>query len=161
MSESGNGQLDPIAANTLIHPAPTGDSTTRGVANLAVGDYPIEFFWYENGGGDHGELYFAKGEFTEDTDTDTWELVGGEHLVGPGALPFQITNIVKAGTDVTITWQSTEGAGYTIERATPAQLATGEFEELQDGFEGQAGETSSYTDTGVADAEAYYRVRAE
>ena len=161
VSESGNGQLDPIAANTLIHPAPTGDSTTRGVANLAVGDYPIEFFWYENGGGDHGELYFAKGEFTEDTDTDTWELVGGEHLVGPGALPFQITNIVKAGTDVTITWQSTEGAGYTIERATPAQLATGEFEELQDGFEGQAGETSSYTDTGVADAEAYYRVRAE
>ena len=161
VSENGNGRLDTIATNTVVHPDPTGDSNTRAVANLAAGDYPIEFFWYENGGGDNGELYFAKGEFLEDVDTDTWELVGGEHLVGPGALPFQITNIAKAGANVTITFQSTEGSGYTIERATPAQLATGDFEELQDGFEGQAGDTTSYTDTGVADSEAYYRVRAE
>jgi hypothetical protein len=161
VSKNGAGRLDPIASNTVVHPDPTGDSNTRAVANLAAGDYPIEFFWYENGGGDNGELYFAKGEFLEDADTDTWELVGGEHLVGPGALPFQITNIVKAGTDVTITFQSNEGAGYTIERATPAQLATGEFEELQDGYEGQPGDSTSFTDTGVADGEAYYRVRAE
>ena len=78
-----------------------------------------------------------------------------------GALPFQITQVVKAGTDVTITWQSTEGAGYTIERATPAQFATGDFEELEDGFEGAAGDATSFTDKGVAEGEAYYRVRAE
>ncbi|MCB1097137.1 MAG: hypothetical protein KDN22_16305, partial [Verrucomicrobiae bacterium] len=161
VSVNGNGQLDPLAANTVVHPAPTGDSNTRAVANLAAGDYPVEFFWYENGGGDHGELYFAKGEFLEDADADTWELVGGENLVGSGALPFQITSIVKAGANVTITFQSIEGAGYTIERATPAQLVTGEFEELQDGYEGQAGDTTSFTDTGVAGDEVYYRVRAE
>jgi hypothetical protein len=139
----------------------SGNTDSHGVVNLAAGDYPIEFFWFERGGGDKGVLYFAPGEFADDADTDTWELLGGENLVGPGALPFQITHIVRVGSDVTITWQSTEGAGYTIERATPVQLAAGEFVELQDGFEGQAGDTSSFTETGVTDAEAYYRVRAE
>ncbi|MEZ5326086.1 MAG: LamG-like jellyroll fold domain-containing protein [Verrucomicrobiales bacterium] len=161
VSENGNGSLDTIATNTVVHPDPTGDSNTRAVANLAAGDYPIEFFWYENGGGDNGELYFAKGEFLEDGDTDTWELVGGDNLVGASGPPFQIVDIQRSGTDVTITFQSIEGAGYTIEKATPEQLATGEFEELQDGYEGQAGDTTSFTDTGVADSEVYYRVRAE
>jgi hypothetical protein len=161
ISKGGGAVIDPIQPNSLVFTGTSGNTDSHGVVNLAAGDYPIEFFWFERGGGDKGVLYFAPGEFADDADTDTWELLGGENLVGPGALPFQITHIVRVGSDVTITWQSTEGAGYTIERATPVQLAAGEFVELQDGFEGQAGDTSSFTETGVTDAEAYYRVRAE
>ncbi|MGK0186484.1 MAG: hypothetical protein ACI9R3_002267, partial [Verrucomicrobiales bacterium] len=168
ISKGGAAVIDPIQPNSFVFTGTSGNTDSHAVVNLAAGDYPIEFFWFERGGGDKGVLYFAKGEFADDADTvegtaedGEWELVGGTRLVGPGALPFQITSIVRAGTDVTITWQSTEGAGYTIERGTAAQLATGEFQELEDGFEGQAGDTSSFTDTGVADGEAYYRVRAE
>lgn len=166
--ESGGGQIDLIAPDTLFFPTPTGNSDTHGTVNLAAGTYPIEFFWWERGGGDKGVLYFAKGEFLDDGETDEgnvedgmWELVGGEHLVGPGSLPFQITDIAKTGANVTITWQSSEGAGYTIERATAEQLASGQFDELEDGFEGAEGDTTSYTDEGFEGSEAYYRVRSE
>lgn len=162
-AENGGGQLDTVSPDTIAFPAPTGNSNSRGTVELAAGSYEVEFIWYERGGGDGGELYAAKGDFLTDEDTDTWALVGhpdGIQLGGASALPFQITNIIKAGTDVTITWESSEGAGYTIERATPTQLISGEFDELEDGFEGQEG-SSSFTDTGVADGELYYRIRQE
>ncbi|MCB1094455.1 MAG: hypothetical protein KDN22_02650 [Verrucomicrobiae bacterium] len=168
ISKGGAAIIDPVQPNSLVFTGTTGNTDSHAVVDLAAGDYPIEFFWFERGGGDKGVLYFAKGEFADDTDTvegaaedGEWELVGGERLVGAGALPFQIISVSKTGTDITITWQSTEGAGYTIQRATPEQLITGDFVELQDGFEGEAGDTSSFTDTGVSDEEAYYRVQAE
>lgn len=168
ISKGGGAVIDPIQPNSLVFTGTSGNTDSHGVVNLAAGDYPIEFFWFERGGGDKGVLYFAKGEFADDADTvegvaedGEWELVGGERLVGPGALPFQIISIERTGTEVTITWQSTEGAGYTIERGTPAQLVSGQFDELEDGFEGQPGDTSTFTDTGFTGSEAYYRVRAE
>ena len=42
---------------------------------MKPGIYRIEFFWWERGGGDHGELYVARGAFANDGDT-LWNLVG-------------------------------------------------------------------------------------
>ena len=163
-SEVGAAFIDSTCPDTYAHPNPTGDSNSRAVANFpAPGNYPIEFFWWERGGGDHGELYFAKGEYTDDGDADIgnaldgqWELVGGAHLTGAGALPFQIVDFTKTGNQAMITWESKEDAEYTIERSADLQ----EFEELTDGFP-SAGETTTFTDENVVGDEAYYRVRQD
>jgi len=76
ISESGNGALDPGDPEAVVHPDNTGDSNTRGVYHLTPGVYRLEFFWWERGGGDHGELYVAKGAFANDADTASWRLVG-------------------------------------------------------------------------------------
>ena len=76
ISKSGNGELDPGDPEAVVHPANTGDSNTRGVYRLKPGVYRIEFFWWERGGGDHGEIYVAKGAFANDADTASWNLVG-------------------------------------------------------------------------------------
>ena len=68
VSVSGNGQLDPGDPEAVVHPANTGDSNTRGVYHLTAGTYRMEFFWWERGGGDHGEIYVAKGAFVNDAD---------------------------------------------------------------------------------------------
>ncbi|MDB6136418.1 MAG: hypothetical protein JWM59_4661 [Verrucomicrobiales bacterium] len=68
VSASGNGQLDPGDPEAVVHPANTGDSNTRGVYHLKAGTYRMEFFWWERAGGDHGELYVAKGAFVNDAD---------------------------------------------------------------------------------------------
>ena len=158
-AENGGGQLDTISPDTIGFPAPTGNSNTRGTVDLAAGTYEVEFMWYERGGGDGGELYAAKGDFVADEDTDEWALVGhpdGIQLGGAAALPFQITSLARAGTTAAITWDSSEGAAYVIEKSTDLQ----EFEELTDGFESQ-GESTTFTDEAATDAEIYYRVRQE
>jgi len=76
VAKSGNGELDPGDPEALVHPANTGDSNTRGTYYLTPGVYRLEFFWWERGGGDHGELYVAKGRFANDSDTTLWQLVG-------------------------------------------------------------------------------------
>lgn len=165
-SKSGPGQIDPVQPNSLVFPGTTGNSNTHGVTTLAVGNYPIEFFWFERGGGDKGVLYFGKGEQTAFADleegedgslADSWALVGGTHLIGAGALPFQITNITRTGTEATLTWDSKEGESYIIRKSLTLQ---GEFQELTDGFESQ-GESTSFTDTTATERDAYYRVVAE
>lgn len=72
----GNGELDPADPEAVIHPANTGDSSTRAVYRLKRGVYRIEFFWWDRGGDDNGEIYAAKGRFANDADTDQWKLVG-------------------------------------------------------------------------------------
>ncbi len=76
ISVSGNGMLDPVDPEAVIHPNTTGDSNTRAVYHLKQGVYRVEFFWWERGGGDNGEFYAAKGAFANDADTDQWKLVG-------------------------------------------------------------------------------------
>jgi hypothetical protein len=73
---SGNGELDRADTEAVVHPANTGDSNTRGTYSLKAGTYRIEFFWWERGGGDHGELYAAPGRWANDGDTDAWKLIG-------------------------------------------------------------------------------------
>lgn len=72
----GNGQLDPLDPEAVIHPANTGDSSTRGVYRLKKGVYRIEFLWWDRDGDDNGEIYAVKGRFAADADTDQWKLVG-------------------------------------------------------------------------------------
>ena len=76
LSVSGNGQLDPADREAVVHPANTADSNTRAVYHLKAGVFRIEFFWWERGGGEFGEIYVAKGVFPNDADTATWKLVG-------------------------------------------------------------------------------------
>ncbi len=100
--EAGRAQVDALSPNTYGFRGVTDDSNSRAVVNFPqAGNYPIEFFWYDAvGGGKHGELYFAKGKFLADEDTEIgeveagqWELVGTDHLAGGPALPFEIVSI--------------------------------------------------------------------
>ena len=95
---SGAGVIDVGSPDTVVHASDTGDSNTRAVVTLAAGEYDIEFFWWERGTGDYGELYAAKGDFSLDADTDTWKLVGAEGglaLVGISP-PIRITDVTKS-----------------------------------------------------------------
>jgi len=76
VSVSGNGRRDIGNTGTVVHPATTGDSSTRAVYHLKQGVYRVEFFYFEAGGGDNGELYVAQGSFTNDVDTAQWILLG-------------------------------------------------------------------------------------
>lgn len=82
ISLSGGGQLDEADPEVVLFPGVTGDSSTRTVYEFpASGEYRVEFLWFENGGGENGELYAAEGSFVNDGDTPFWQLVG---LVSPG-----------------------------------------------------------------------------
>jgi hypothetical protein len=161
-SNSGPGLIDEVSPDTLAFPGTTGDSNTRGVVNLAAGAYEVEFIWYERGGGDHGEVYSAEGEFLSDDETDTWALIGdaengGLALGKPGNLtPFQIISVTLAAGSTDVTWKSREGAQYTIQTSTNLV----DFLELTDGFDSQ-GETTTYKDDEPHGAELYYRVRED
>ncbi|MDB4808380.1 PA14 domain-containing protein [Verrucomicrobiales bacterium] len=100
--EAGRAQVDALSPDTYGFRGVTDDSNSRAVVNFPeAGTYPIEFFWYDAvGGGKHGELYFAKGKFLADEDTEIgnveagqWELVGTDHLAAGPALPFEILSV--------------------------------------------------------------------
>ena len=118
-SASGAGVIDSGSPDSVVHAGDTGDSNTRAVANLQAGDYDIEFFWWERGGGDFGELYAAKGAFAADADTDTWKLVGGEGglpLVAAAATaPIRITNVTKSAAPAAVDITFTVNAGQTYQ----------------------------------------------
>jgi hypothetical protein len=78
ISVSGNGQLDPVDPEAIVHPADTGDSNTRAVFQLGAGVYRVEWFFWERGGGEGGEFYAAKGAVVNDGDipASDWKLVG-------------------------------------------------------------------------------------
>lgn len=102
VSENGVARIDSVQTNTYAYPSASGDTNSRAVAQFdEPGQYPIEFWWYERGGGQSGELYFAKGSFALDEDTEIgealagqWELVGGSHLVAGPQPPFEIVSMV-------------------------------------------------------------------
>jgi len=90
ISVSGAGQLDPNDPEAVVHPGTTGDSDTRAVYHLTTGTNRVEFVWYEAGGGDFGEIYWAKGAFTNDADSGAdWKLIGSN--LGPTPL-LPLTN---------------------------------------------------------------------
>lgn len=87
-SESaGNGTLDPISRNTMVHAANTGDSNTQAVVNLAAGEYNVEVMTWERGGGAFFELTAAKGNHLSDPNSGNpqWLAVGD-----PRVLPERI-----------------------------------------------------------------------
>ena len=60
-SVSGGGALDRFDPSTMLFAAGTGDSNTRGIINLAAGEYDVEFVWWEGGGGAYYEVTSAQG----------------------------------------------------------------------------------------------------
>ncbi len=98
----GNRMIDPVSSDTFAFLGNTGNSDTRAVAsNVQPGVYRVEFFWWERGGGDHGEIYIAQGSFLNDGDTTIgsdpaqWKLIGG----APGGT-FAVPGFNAAGVDV-------------------------------------------------------------
>jgi hypothetical protein len=59
----GNGELDADSADTILHPADTGDSSTQAVVNLQAGTYDLEFMTWERAGGAFYELSAAQGNW--------------------------------------------------------------------------------------------------
>ena len=73
----GNGQIDPDSHDSIVHLKATSDSDTRAIADdVQPGVYRVEFFWWENGVYDHGELYIAQGRFPNDANTTEWLPIG-------------------------------------------------------------------------------------
>lgn len=75
-SVTGLGWIDHGDTETMVYGYGGDDSNTRGVINLPAGNHELEFITWNNDGGQHHELYAAKGAFVNDSDTDTWRLVG-------------------------------------------------------------------------------------
>jgi len=84
VSVSGTGQFAPGGTDIITYQYGTGDANTRGVIDLAVGEYDLDFLFFEDGGGAFVELYAAKGEYANDADAAKWQLVGANGLRVPG-----------------------------------------------------------------------------
>ena len=97
--------------------------------------------------------------FTDDLDTDEWYAIGdpeGPFQLGGGGVPFSITNIDRTGASVQITWASSDGESFTVERSTDFV----DWNEAQDGV-ASGGDSTSFTFENVTEDEEYYRVIRE
>ncbi|RYD33061.1 MAG: hypothetical protein EOP86_14260, partial [Verrucomicrobiaceae bacterium] len=61
VAADGAGYIDPLDPTTLVFETGTGDSNTRGLLNLAVGQYDVEFVTWEGGGGAFYEVTASTG----------------------------------------------------------------------------------------------------
>ena len=100
---SGAGEIDTLIPDAFFFRGTTGNSQTRAIArNVQPGVYPLEFLWFERGGGDYGEIFAAQGAFPLVEDTDTWELIGeGLTLVG-GVVDAPVLKSFSIGDDVVL-----------------------------------------------------------
>ena len=156
-SESGAGNIDGLAANSLIHPANTGDSNSRGtVANMQAGDYDVEFFWWERGGGDFGELYYAAGAWENDEDTDQWELLGQGDVQWVGApLPVPEIVSVSAAANVAIGFTTPDPeANHVLQNS--ADLV--QWTDVADAALSNDGDLYTFASDKPADANSYFRI---
>jgi hypothetical protein len=92
----------------------TGNSNTRGILKgIAAGEYEIEFIAFQRVASFYCEVYAAEGAFTDDAETDQWQLIGatdGLQLVAP-PVKFEIRQLAKSGDQVTIEFQSPNASG--------------------------------------------------
>jgi hypothetical protein len=89
-TSSRNGRVD--QDGTLVFLAPTGDSNTQGVINLAPGTYDVEFIWFENGGGAFAEVSTHKGDLIANPLTNhipQWILLGDGTSLPEQERPFK------------------------------------------------------------------------
>ena len=160
-SSNGGGRIDSNFPSILAHPGVTGDSNTRGVVTLEAGVvYGIQIIGYERGGGASFEFYAAKGAFQLDEDTEDWFAIGDPdgplQLVGGAGTPFSITGVSRSGTNVTITWRSSEGESFIVERS--GNLTN--WGEAADGVASE-GDSTSFTFENVTEGGQYFRVIRE
>jgi hypothetical protein len=82
ISVHGKGYFDYSSRHkdTIMYEHYTTDSDTRGIIALSSGIHDIEFLVCNSTGGQHHELYSARGAFTNDADTTTWRLVGHKKI---------------------------------------------------------------------------------
>lgn len=83
-SVNGAGYLDPVDNSTMAFNVGTGDSDTRGVINLAAGEYNLEFVHFEGGGGAFYEVSSAKGAVTN-ANGAAWLAVGDTTVLAANA----------------------------------------------------------------------------
>jgi hypothetical protein len=78
---ANHGESDFVADGDVItFPRPTGSGTVLGQVFLPVGNHPIEFSFFENGGGAHSELFAAKGAHTTITGNPAFKPVGAREI---------------------------------------------------------------------------------
>lgn len=123
---------------SLVFLAPTGDSNTQGVINLAPGTYDVEFLMYENGGGAFFEVSTAKGDFINPAPgagSPQWVLLGdgsSKPQVGPFNQAARLTgNVTVKNYD----FQPDIASTVSNFRSNPTPTAQGMFDEaiLYDG----------------------------
>lgn len=70
-------EIDPVDRSVVFRPAFGGSGNTLAFCNFpTAGDYLVEFFGFEGGGGSYQEVSWAKGLFTSVNATTTWSLIG-------------------------------------------------------------------------------------
>ena len=87
----------------------TGNSNTRGILrNVPAGTYPVEFIAFQRTAGAQYEIYAAEGAFADDTETDTWQLIGapGGLEIAAAPIQFEIIQLSKTAATLTIDFQS-------------------------------------------------------
>ncbi|MFP4057277.1 MAG: PA14 domain-containing protein [Candidatus Brocadiia bacterium] len=83
--------------DTVAFPGTTGDSNTGASTYLTKGVHPLEFIYFERGGGAYVELFAAKGEYSG-FDSQAFHLLGDEALEGVRLVPEPATlGLLAAG----------------------------------------------------------------
>lgn len=77
---NGDGYIDPLDPTALVFERGTGDANTRGVVNLAAGEYDVEFVYWEGGGGAYFEVTSATGSRLT-SDSAQWVAFGSSETV--------------------------------------------------------------------------------
>ncbi len=125
ISVAGDGTNRVDSRNSSVFfPNFTGDSNAFGVFDFpAPGDYLVEFFGFEGGGGSFQELSWAAGAFTAIGQTVGWRLVGdtsGSTFVSPwGVIPESVLpplpNTIPGGWAAHIWYGATNGAAQAVD----------------------------------------------
>ncbi|MGK0188085.1 MAG: hypothetical protein ACI9R3_003877 [Verrucomicrobiales bacterium] len=118
--------------------------------NIGSGQDQGDGFWFA---GNIDDVALFRTALTEEDITFIYE--NGVLAFSGGSTPFQITGILQnaANRQVTLTFTSTSGAVYILERTT--DLAT-DWLELADGIEAEGDETTIVDTSVEADANTYY-----
>lgn len=70
-------RIDPVDRSVVFRPDFGGNGNALAFCNFPVaGDYLVEFFGFEGGGGSYQEVSWAKGLFTSVSATSAWSLIG-------------------------------------------------------------------------------------
>ena len=140
VSDNGDGTAV-IAGDTLSNGSAGGNVNGFGVINLPVGDYLIEYLWFERAGGAYNELFAAKG--VKSSFDGDFALVGQPEVIKTAG------TIQPGGWDVTVLRDGANNLGTAISQieghwggSQPGtNVATGNFStiNLQDSDGGGGG----------------------
>ena len=156
-SVSGGAERDADFPEFMVAPNNTTDSNARGVLkDLQPGTYDIEFISWERVGAAYYEIYAAEGAFTEDAETDQWQLIGAagglEIVTG---LNLRVASITRQNTAITLDFTSPNPEGqHQIEQSSDLKswqtVAGATFQKTGTGLRA--------TLSGVTDSKNFYRV---